>query len=89
MLIAPQALDDREADVNYGMMVYAECRYACYAMKAGNKIAYEESGAVASKYDPHTGRWGLYNGDKPLFEVDVNTGELRVNGRAVEVEYKE
>ena len=28
-------------------------------------------------------------GDKPLFEVDVATGELRVNGRAVEIKYKD
>ena len=89
VFIAPQALDHREADLNFGMMVYADCRYACYAMRAGNKIAYEESATIASKYDATTGRWGLYNGEKPLFEVDVATGELRVNGRAVEVKYKE
>lgn len=89
VLVAPQGLDPREADVNYGMMVFGECRYACYAMQAGNKIAYEESATIASKFDPHTGRWGLYNGDKPLFEVDVATGELRVNGRAVEIKYKD
>lgn len=89
VFVAPQALDHREADVNYGMMVYADCRYACYAMRAGNKIAYEESAVIASKYDPHTGRWGLFNGDRPLFEVDVASGELRVNGRAVELRYKE
>lgn len=89
VMIAPQAYDTREADVNFGMMVFADCRYACYAMRAGNKIAYEESAAIASKYDPQTGRWGLFNGDRPLFEVDVNTGELRINGRAVEVKYKE
>lgn len=89
VLVAPQGLDSREADVNYGMMVFGECRYACYAMQAGNKIAYEESARIASKFDPHTGRWGLYNGDRPLFEVDVTTGELRVNGRAVEIRYKE
>ncbi len=89
VFIAPQALDHREADLNFGMMVYADCRYACYAMRAGNKIAYDESATIASKYDPHTGRWGLFNGEKPLFEVDVATGELRINGRAVEVKYKE
>ncbi len=89
VLVAPQGLDSREADVNYGMMVFGECRYACYAMQAGNKIAYEESATIASKFDPDTGRWGLYNGDRPLFEVDVATGELRVNGRAVEIKYKD
>ncbi len=89
VLVAPEALDPREADVNYGMMVYADCRYACYAMRAGNRIAYEESAAIATKYDPVTGRWGLFHGERALFEVDVATGELRVNGRAVEVRYKE
>ena len=58
-------------------------------MRAGNKFAYEESATIASKFDPATGRWGLFNGDKPLFEVDVASGELRVNGRAVVVSYKE
>ena len=48
-----------------------------------------ESGQIASKFDPQTGRWGLFNGDRPLFEVDVATGELRVNGRPVSVTYKE
>ena len=89
VLIAPVALKDEDVDVNFGMMVWAQCRFACYAMRAGNKIAYEESGAIASKFDPQTGRWGLYNGDAPLFEVDVATGELRVNGRAVQVTYKD
>ena len=89
VLIAPVALKDEEADVNFGMMVYAQCRFACFAMRAGNKIAYEESGAIASKFDPETGRWGLWNGDRPLFEIDVATGELRVNGRAVDVKYKD
>jgi hypothetical protein len=63
--------------------------FACYAMRAGNKFAYEESGTIASKFDPVTGRGGLFNGDKPMFEVDVASGELRVNGRAVVVSYKE
>ena len=89
VFIAPAGLKDTEADVNFGMMVWAQCRFACFAMRAGNKIAYEESGAIASKFDPASGRWGLYNGDKPLFEVDVATGELRVNGRAVQVTFKE
>ncbi len=89
VFIAPVGLDDSEADVNFGMMVWSQCRYACYAMRAGNKMAWEESAQIASKYDPQTGRWGLFNGDKPLFEVDVTTGELRVNGRPVQVTYKD
>ena len=89
VLIAPVGLDDSEADVNFGMMVWSQCRFACYAMRAGNKMAWEESAQIASKFDPQTGRWGLFNGDKPLFEVDVATGELRVNGRPVQVTYKD
>ncbi len=89
VLIAPYALKDEEADVNFGMMVWSNCRFACFAMRAGNKLAYEESAQIASKFDPHTGRWGLFNGDKPLFEVDVATGELRVNGRPVQITYKD
>ena len=89
VLIAPAGLKDTEADVNFGMMVWAQCRFACFAMRAGNKIAYEESGAIATKFDPDTGRWGLFHGDKPLFEVDVATGELRVNGRLVQVTFKD
>jgi len=89
MLIAPSGFSDDEADINFGVHVMTQCRFACYAMRAGNKFAYEESGAIASKYDPASGRWGLYNGDKPLFEVDVASGELRVNGRAVVVSYKD
>ena len=58
-------------------------------MRGGNKIAYEESGAIASSFDPQTNRWGLFNGDNPLFEDDVATGELRVNGRPVQVTYKD
>jgi hypothetical protein len=89
VLVAPVGLDDSEADVNFGMMVWSQCRFACYAMRAGNKMAWEESAQIASKFDPQTGRWGLFNGDKPLFEVDVTTGELRVNGRPVQVTYKD
>jgi hypothetical protein len=89
LLIAPSGFNDAEADINFGVHVMTQCRFACFAMRAGNKIAYEESAAIASKFDPATGRWGLWNGDKPLFEVDVATGELRVNGRAVVVTYKE
>jgi len=59
VFIAPSGFHDDEADVNFGMMVWTQCRFACYAMRAGNKIAYEESGQIASKFDPQTGRWGL------------------------------
>ena len=45
-------LKDSEADVNFGVMVSAHCRYACYAMRAGNKLAWEESAQIASKFDP-------------------------------------
>jgi hypothetical protein len=89
ILLAPAGLNDSEADVNFGVMVWSQCRYACYGMRAGNKLAWEESAQVASKFDPATGRWGLFNGDKPLFEVDVTTGELRVNSRPVQVTYKD
>ena len=89
VFIAPAGLKDEDADLNFGIMVWSQCRFACFAMRAGNKIAYEESAAIATKFDPVTGRWGLFNGDKPLFEVDVATGELRVNGRAVHVTFKD
>jgi hypothetical protein len=87
MWLLPNALRDSEADVNFGIMVSTQCRYACYAMRGGNKLAWEESAQIASKFDPATGRWGLYNGDKPVFEVNVQTGELSINGRRVRVEY--
>ena len=89
VFVAPLGLRDSEADLNFGMMVFAQCRYACYAMRAGNKLAWEESAQIASKFDPDTGRWGLFHGDKPVFEVDVNSGELRVNGRPVSIVYKD
>jgi hypothetical protein len=89
MLIAPSAFNDDEADINFGVHVMTQCRFACYAMRAGNKFAYEESGTIASKFDPQTGRWGLYHGDNPVFEVDMASGELRVNGRPVVVSYKD
>jgi len=89
VFVAPIGLKDSEADVNFGMMVFAQCRYACYAMRAGNKLAWEESAQIASKFDPATGRWGLFHGEKPVFEVDVNSGELRVNGRPVNIVYKD
>lgn len=86
--VLPFGLDDREADVNFGVMVSAQCRYACFAMRAGNKLAWEESAQIASKYDPETGTWGLYNGDKPVLQINVATGELSINGRPVAVTYK-
>ena len=89
IMIAPAGFDDTQADVNFGVMVWSQCRFACYGMRAGNKVAWEETARIASKFDPATGRWGLFNGDTPLFEVDVNTGELRVNGRPVQVTYKD
>jgi hypothetical protein len=89
IFVAPTDMRDSEADVNFGMMVFAQCRYACYAMRAGNKLAWEESAQIASKFDPDTGRWGLFHGEKPIFEVDVNSGELRVNGRPVNITYKD
>jgi hypothetical protein len=89
VFVAPIGLRESEADVNFGMMVFAQCRFACYAMRAGNKLAWEESAQIASKFDPETGRWGLFHGEKPVFEVDVNTGELRVNGRPVSIVYKD
>ena len=86
--VLPNGLSDASADVNFGVMVSAQCRYACFAMRAGNKIAWEESAKIASKFDPETGMWGLYNGDTPVFQVNVATGELRVNGRPVKVEFQ-
>ena len=86
--VLPNMLDPREADVNFGVMISADCRYACFAMRAGNKIAWEESAQIASKYDPETGTWGLYNGDKPVLQINMATGELMINGRPVAVTYK-
>ena len=86
--ILPNGVRQSEADVNFGVMVSTDCRYACYAMRGNNKFAWEESAKVASKFDPSTGLWGLYNGDTPVFQVNVATGELYVNGRAVNVTYK-
>jgi len=84
----PYGMDDAEADVNFGVMVSTQCRYACFAMRAGNKLAWEESAQIASRYDPASGRWGLYNGDTPVFEVNTQTGEIRINGRPVKVEFQ-
>jgi len=81
-------LKDSEADVNFGVMVSTNCRYACYAMRGGNKLAWEESAQITSKFDPQTGTWGLYNGDRPVFQVNMTTGELIVNGRPAVVTYK-
>ena len=86
--VLPDGLSDDSADVNFGVMVSAQCRYACFAMRAGNKLAWEESAKIASKFDPETGFWGLYNGDAPVLQINVGTGELRINGRAVKVEFQ-
>ena len=86
--LIPNQLKDTEADVNYGVMVSTQCRYACFAMRAGNKLAWEESARIASKFDPETGFWGLYNGDNPVLQINMTTGELLINGRAVAVTYK-
>ena len=86
--VLPDGLSDSNADVNFGVMVSAQCRYACFAMRGGNKLAWEESAQITSKFDPETGMWGLYNGDKPVFEVNASTGEMRINGRAVKVEFQ-
>jgi hypothetical protein len=75
--------------VNFGIMVSTQCRYACYAMRGGNKLAWEECAQIASKFDPATGRWGLYNGDEPVFEMNVQTGELTIKGRRVRMEFDE
>jgi hypothetical protein len=86
--ILPNGLKDTEGDVNFGVMVSTNCRYACYAMRAGNKLAWEESAQITSKFDPQTGTWGLYNGDRAVFQVNMSTGELTVNGRPAVVTYK-
>ncbi len=86
--VLPDGLSDANADVNFGVMVSAQCRYACFAMRAGNKLAWEESAKIASKFDPDSGMWGLYNGDTPVLQINMTTGELRINGRAVKVEYQ-
>ena len=86
--VLPNGLKDTESDVNFGVMVSTQCRYACFAMRAGNKLAWEESAQIASKFDPQTGMWGLYNGDKPVFQVNMSTGQLFVNGRPVRIEYQ-
>ena len=88
MWILPTSLNDSEADVNFGVMVSTRCRYACFAMRGGNKLAWEESAQIASKFDPETGTWGLYNGDKPVLQINMTNGELMINGKPVVVTYK-
>ena len=44
--LLPNSLRDSEADVNFGIMVSTQCRYACFAMRAGNKLAWEESAQI-------------------------------------------
>jgi hypothetical protein len=86
--VLPNGLDRTVADVNFGVMVSTDCRYACFAMRGGNKVAWEESAQITSKFDPATGRWGMYNGDKAVFEVDMASGQFYVGGRAVQITYK-
>ena len=65
------------------MMVWSQCRFACYAMR-GQQDRVRGIGRRASSILRRAA--GLFNGDQPLFEVDVTTGELRING-LVDVKY--
>ena len=68
-------------DVNYGFMSSVHCKVACFAMNAGEKIAFDAGGQITQHFDPQTGYLTFATNGKPILEIQMETGELRVLGR--------
>jgi hypothetical protein len=54
---------------------------AAIRLKGQMPIVWDSEGNIATVYDPLTGLWTLKNSTAPRFQVDVNPGDILVNGQ--------
>lgn len=73
--ILPYYRDRDYVRANFGVYVGIRCVYACLAVMGGEKIAFEESGQVAAKFDPQKRIVGFWIGEKLLWGVNVDSGQ--------------
>jgi len=83
-LLLPFGRDQGMVDVNYGFASSVHCRVACFAMNSGEKIAFDNSAQITQYFDPQTGFLTFATNGKPIFEFQMETGEIRVLGRAAQ-----
>ncbi len=81
MWLLPFYRDREQVDVNYGFMSSVHCKVACFAMNAGEKIAFDAGGQITQHFDPQTGYLTFATNGKPILEIQMETGEIRVLGR--------
>jgi hypothetical protein len=83
-LLLPFGRDRGLVDVNYGFASNVHCRIACFAMNSGEKIAFDDGAKITQFFDPQTGFLTFATNGKPIFEFQMETGEIRVLGRAAQ-----
>ncbi|MEO8345569.1 MAG: hypothetical protein ABI607_07740 [Betaproteobacteria bacterium] len=79
--LLPFYRDRGQVDVNFGFMSSVHCRVACFGMNAGEKIAFDAGGQITQHFDPQTGFLTFATNGKPILEIQMETGEIRVLGR--------
>ena len=90
ILLAPTGLDDTQADVNFGVMVWSQCRYACYRDARGQQAGVGRVGADREQVRSRPPAAGdSSTATSHCSRSTSTTGELRVNGRPVQVTYKD
>ena len=83
--LLPFFRDRGMVDVNYGFASGVHCRVACFAMNSGEKIAFDNDAQITQSFDPQTGFLTFATNGKPIFEFQMETGEIRVLGRTAKI----
>lgn len=85
--LVPWNQSHTEARVRYGMKIDTQCEEACIAIQGSEWMQWDDSGEIKSRFDEQSGFWGLYFRGKPVWQVQMETGEIRHMGRRIKVEY--
>jgi hypothetical protein len=84
----------KNALVGYAYRCQVPVRYSAFSLLSGQSIEWDGAagynagpGEITQRFDPATGFMQFCLRGVPTFEVQMETGELRVKGRRVKVEF--
>jgi hypothetical protein len=83
--VMPFGFDFKSAHCGVGLDVNIDCIGPAIRVRSDNDVQWDTGGEVRTRFDSETGFWQLRFRDKPVFEVQVETGEMRILGRTVRV----
>jgi hypothetical protein len=87
MLLTSAPWREDDVRVDHGVAVELLCDIACVSVRQGQKIALDSEGRVAIR-SSGDGSFEVMYHSKPTFQFDARTGELKIHGRKVKLEFE-